>query len=419
MSWPASLAPMRHRAFRAVWFGSFVSNVGTWMQAAALGYYVANLTHSAAWSAVTAAAEFAPTALLSPIGGALADRMSRRALFLSGTIAQTVLATVTTMLMVVTRPGAPVIAVYALANGCVFALVFPAFSAILPDLVPAAELPSAIGLSSAQWNLGRVIGPVLGAGIYQLLGIAWVLGFNAVSFLAVVVALLLVQIPRPSGDAGPIFAAILQGWRFVRRDPGLRVVLGAFTLTTLCISPFIGLIPAMVVKVFHEGKGSVGALITAQGLGAVVTGFAFGNATRRFGVRFVMLGALVGLPFCVSAYALAPNAEVGCIGLFFTGMLYFAALSSFSTIAQLRSPSDLRGRVLSVNQVVLGVGYTIGLNVQGPLGDRYGLRSVTIGAGFVALAVLFVVWIARRGVTRVLDGAAPPAPALVPARAAH
>jgi MFS family permease len=407
-----SLRPLRHPAFRAVWFGSLVSNVGTWMQTAALGYYVAHLTHSAAWSAVTAAAEFAPTALLGPIGGALADRMSRRALFLAGSIAQAALAVVLTAAMVAGHPGAPAVALYALANGCVFALVFPAFNAIMPDLVPLEELPAAIGLNSAQWNLGRVIGPVLGSGIYYVAGVSWVIGVNAVSFLAVVAALLRVRIPRPTPPTTRIFAAIVDGWRFVRREPGLRLVLQALSLNTLCIAPFIGLIPAMVVKVFHGGTASVGVLITAQGLGAVVTGLAFADATERHGVRRIMIASLIGLPFTVSAYALAPNVAVAAIGLFFTGMLYFAAMSSFTTTAQLRAPSEYRGRVLSVNQVVLGVGYVIGLNVQGPIGDAIGVRAVTVVFAAAALLVLGATWASRRGVTRVLDAAPAPPPAL-------
>src|SRR5207248_5401927 len=140
-----------------------------------------------------AAAEFAPAALLSPLGGALADRMSRRTLFLAGTIAQALLAAALTVAMVVSHPGAPAVALYALGNGCVFALVSPAFFAIVPDLVPSEELAAAVGLNSAQWNLGRVVGPVIGAGIYQAFDIAWVLGFNAVSFFAVVLALLRVH----------------------------------------------------------------------------------------------------------------------------------------------------------------------------------------------------------------------------------
>src|SRR5581483_5704957 len=101
---------------------------------------------------------------------------------------------------------------------------------------------------------------------------------------------------------GPILASIVDGARFVRREPGLRLVINALMLNTLCIAPFIGLIPAMVVKVFHGGTASVGVLITAQGLGAVVTGLAFGNVTKRYSIRLVMSAAVVGLPFVVTAY---------------------------------------------------------------------------------------------------------------------
>ena len=117
-----ALAPLRRRNFAVVWTGSSVSNIGTWMQAAGLGYYTVHLTNSAGWGAAVAAAEFAPTALLGPIGGAIADRYSRRTIFLVATLAQAILAGALTVAMVSGRPGAPVIALYALANGCVFAL---------------------------------------------------------------------------------------------------------------------------------------------------------------------------------------------------------------------------------------------------------------------------------------------------------
>src|SRR6202140_2979641 len=120
MSVTGSLAPLRHRNFAVVWSGSFVSNVGTWMQAAGLGYYTVHLTKSAGWGAAVAAAEFAPAALLGPIGGAIADRYPRRVIFLMATLVQAVLAGALALAMAAGTPGAPVIALYALANGCVF-----------------------------------------------------------------------------------------------------------------------------------------------------------------------------------------------------------------------------------------------------------------------------------------------------------
>jgi MFS family permease len=403
MSALSTLAPLRRRNFAVVWMGSFVSNVGTWMQAAGLGYYTVHLTKSAGWGAAVAAAEFAPAALLGPIGGAIADRYPRRVIFLMATLVQAVLAGALALAMAAGTPGAPVIALYALANGCVFALGFPSFQAIMPELVPASELSGAIGLSSASWNLGRVLGPVLGVLVYQHFGIAWVLGTNAISFFAVVIALVLLHLPHQRRIRTPLLRAIVEGFRFVRDEPGLRVNLQALCLNTLFVAPFIGLIPAFVEKVFHGPKTDVGWLIAAQGAGAVVIGVTFGALSARFGVRRVMLAALAAGPAALIVYGLSSGVVVAGIALICTGGAYFAALSSFSTTAQLRAPAQLRGRVLSLNQVVLGTVYAVSVNVEGQLGDRLGLRTVTVGGAMISLAVLGALRVARPGYSAALD----------------
>jgi MFS family permease len=367
------------------------------MQAAALGYYTAHLTRSAGWSALVAAGEFAPTAVLGPIGGALADRLSRRTVMIITSIAQAGLAVAMTAVMVVGRPQAPVLALYALANGCVFALGFPSFSALLPELVPPEEIGAAVGLSSASWNLGRVVGPLAGTLLYQVAGISWVLGLNGASFLAVVLSLLTIHPAERERTRSPLFAAIADGFRFVVDEPGLRVTLLALCLNSLFIAPFIGLIPVMVENELGGGKGAVGWLITGQGLGAVFTGVVFGSLSARFGVRRIMVGALTLAPIALILYAASPTWWVAVGPIVALGSLYFFALSSFTTVANLRAPSELRGRVLSLNQVVLGSVYAVSLNVEGQLGDRLGLRRVLIGGALISLFVLVVVRIVWPG----------------------
>jgi MFS family permease len=410
MKLAGAFAPLRHQKFAMVWTGSFVSNVGTWMQAAALGYYTVHLTQSSGWGAAVASAEFAPTALLGSIGGAIADRYSRKLIFVTGTLAQAVFASLLTAAMVTTTPGAPVIALYALANGCIFALAFPAFQAILPELVPTADLGGAIGLSSASWNLGRVIGPVLGIFVYQQWGIGWVLAVNAASFFAVVLALTAIALPGQQYSQTPMLRAIADGLRFVRNEPGMRITMQALCLNTLCVAPFIGLIPSVVEKVFRGDKSDVGWLITAQGVGAVVMGVSFGQLSRRYSVRRVMLVAIIAGPISLIVYGLAPNIVVAVVAILFVGALYFAALSSFSTTAQLRAPAALRGRVVSLNQVILGTVYAFSVNVEGQLGDRYGLRRVTVGGAVLSLVILTVVRLARPGYTTALDVVPTPEP---------
>jgi predicted MFS family arabinose efflux permease len=280
--------------------------------------------------------------------------------------------------------------------------------------VPTSELGGAIGLSSASWNLGRVIGPVAGIFVYQQWGIAWVLAVNAASFFAVVLALLTITLPRQPNTRAPILRAIAEGFRFARDEPGMRITMLALCLNTLCVAPFIGLIPSVVEKVLHGDKGDVGWLITAQGVGAVVMGISFGQLSRRYGVRTVMLVAIIAGPMALIAYGLAPNIAVAAIAILFVGALYFAALSSFATTAQLRAPAALRGRVVSLNQVILGSVYAFSVNVEGQLGDRYGLRRVTVGGAVLSLVILAVVRIARPGYSKALDDvpARAPAPAL-------
>ena len=160
---------MRHRAYARLWVAAFVSNIGTWMESIALGIYVVQLTHQAVWAGAVAGAAFLPIAFFGPIGGALADRFPRKWLLMGTTLAQTGLATLLTVLFATGSPSAPVVTLIALGNGIAAALGFPAFQALLPDLVPTEDLPGAIALSSAQFNLGRVVGPAL-AGVVVSIG---------------------------------------------------------------------------------------------------------------------------------------------------------------------------------------------------------------------------------------------------------
>src|SRR4051794_3442247 len=125
------------------------------METVALGQYVQNLTHQAAWTGTIAAASFVPIAFFGPVGGALADRVPRKVLLMATTFVQTVLASLLALLFALGHPTAPVLAVIVFGNGICAGLGFPAFQAILPDLVPVEDLPGAIALSSAQYNLGR------------------------------------------------------------------------------------------------------------------------------------------------------------------------------------------------------------------------------------------------------------------------
>jgi MFS family permease len=397
------------------------------MEAIALGIYVTKHTNQAAWTGTVAAAAFLPIAFLSPIGGALADRYPRRLLMIVTSLFQTALAAWLMVLFITGHPSAPVITLIALGNGVAAALGFPSFQAMLPDLVPVEDLPGAIALSSAQYNLGRVVGPAI-AGIVIAIGgtahgstrgFAWAEAANAVSFLAVVVVMLSIRLPAPSAHARAekFFRSIADGFRFVHREPGLRVTALAMCLNTFLAAPFIALVPAMALKVLDSGSGGTAVLVTAQGAGAVLMAFSLGSLVERFRPRRVLMTLMATLPFALIAYAYAPGLALAAVALFFVGLLYLGALSSFTTIAQLRVTTEIRGRVLAVFTVILGALYPLGSIIQGKLADHIGLRATTAGSAVLMLVVLAFTRLARPGITAAIDEpVAEPEPELAPER---
>jgi MFS family permease len=387
-----SFAPFRHRRFALLWAGAFVSNIGTWMEAVGVGILVTTSTGQAGWAGLVAAAGFVPTALLAPLGGALADRVPRRTLLLTTTSFQILFAGLLTFFASLGDPSPGLVTLLVLGAGSANAIGFPAYQAMLPDLVPRADVPGAVALSSAQWNLGRVIGPALAGVVIGLGGYELAFLVNTLSFFAVFAVIASFRLPRPAPSLGTsILHSIREGARFVRGDPALRFVVGCMALNSLLAAPFIALIPAVALKVFDEEKLGTAVLVTAQGVGAVCMGLSLAAFFARFGARRVMLTVLACLPVALLAYALAPTLPLAVVAIFVVGFLYLGSLSSFTTIAQLRAPAALRGRVVSVLMMLIGALYPIGSVVQGAIADQIGLRATTAGAA-VLLGVLLLAW---------------------------
>ena len=167
----ASLRPLRERNFALIWSAALVSNVGTWMQAVALGVLVYQRTHQPGWTGLVAAAAFVPIGLFSPVGGALADRLDRRRWLIVTTFAEMAFAATLAALAAIGHDPPGTLVLLAFCGGAAGSIGFPAYQAMVPDLVPKEELLAAVAMSSAQFNLGRVIGPAL-AGIALVAGSA-------------------------------------------------------------------------------------------------------------------------------------------------------------------------------------------------------------------------------------------------------
>jgi MFS family permease len=415
VAWPRSLAPLRHRRYAALWVGAFASNIGTWMETVGVGILVTASTGQAGWAGIVAAAAFLPNALTGPLGGALADRIPRRRILLATTTVQTLLAGTLAVLAYVGAAHPWAVTLIVFTSGCANALGLPSYQALMPDLVPREDLTGAVALGSAQWNLGRVIGPALAGVAIATGGYALAFAINTVSFLAVIAAVAPLRLPPPHPTPGEsIRRSITVGARFAWDDRGIRAIIVYLACNSLLAAPFIALVPAVALRVFHHGASGTAVLVTAQGLGAVVMALLLGTLAYRFGQRRTVLGNLALLPAALVAYAAAPTLALGAVAIFAVGATYLGCLSSFTTIAQLRAPPELRGRVLSALMVLLGLLYPIGSIVQGALADTFGLRAVTAAAAVLLAAALLGIRALRRGFDRQLDDRTPsPAPLAV------
>lgn len=401
----ATLRPLRQRDFAIVWVAAFVSNVGVWLQAVAVGVLVTDLTGQAGWTGLVAAAAFLPIGVLSPVGGAMADRVDRRRWLLWTTLGEAVLAAALAVLVGTGRESPAAVTLLVLGGGSMTALGLPAFQALLPDLVDREDLLAASSLGLAQFNLGRVVGPALAGLVLAVGSFTWAFALNAVSYGAVLVALLAVRLPphQPPADDGGLWARIAAGAREARAEPGCRTAIATVAVTAFLLSPFIALIPAVALMLLGEGETGTSVLVTAQGVGAVFGALALAALARRYGRREVLTASLTVLPVLLVAYALAPSLAVAAVALVLVGGAYVGVLSGLGTVVQLRAPRAVRARVLSLFMVALGVIYPIGAVVHGFLGDRVGLRAVTAGTAVFYALLLVAVRLARPGLAEVFD----------------
>ena len=388
----AALQPLRYRNFAVLWTASLISNIGSWMQTVAVGALVISRTGQASWAVLVAAGAFLPIGLLSPIGGALADRLPRRPVIAAGNLAAGLIAAAIALLVAGNHASPYILLALVTLQGSASALIGPFSQAILPDLVPRSEFLAASSLNSAQWNAGRIVGPALAGATVAAFGFAASFTANAVSFLAVVIALLFVRLAPPPGGHDGLLSSMREGSRGLGpavvpgrddrdRDSGVprRAVHRAGAGRRAQPHPR---------RRFVGGRRDRGA-DTAQGAGAVAGALVLPPLAVRIGRGRTLAWSLVLLPVALIGYGAARSLWLAVAALFLVGLVYMGVLSGLQTTAQLHAPAAYRGRVLSFFLVALGVAYPIGALAQGPVANHIGVGWTTVAAA-VTLAVIGV-----------------------------
>jgi MFS family permease len=334
--------------FRLYWTGSFVSNFGTWMQTVAQGYLVYELTGSTVMLGAVGFAQSIPFLFFALFGGVLADRFPRRRLMV---VTQSALMVLAFLLAYLTLSGLvtvwQVLAI-ALANGIVNAFNVPVRQSIISDLVDREDLSNAIAMNSTQVQLSRVTGPALAGIMLAATGAGWCFFVNAVTFLAVIWTLLVMEVPplvaTPRRSA---LSSIGEALAYVRREPTIYALLLMAAIPSLFALPYQQMLPAFAGSVLHVGPGGLGLMQSAAGLGALTGALTVASiGSRRSGG--LMLGAVVLLGLALAGFALSPWIWLSLPLLFLVGFSTMSYTTLNQGFLQRRVDDNMRGRVLSL-----------------------------------------------------------------------
>lgn len=380
-------APLKRPVFRTLWIAALVSNIGSWMQTMGAGWLMTELTHSPAKVALVQAAQSLPMFLLALPAGALADIVDRRLQLIYAQVWMLVFAVILTVTTYagLTTPGWLLAMTFLI--GCGAAAQTPAWSASVQELVPRAELPSAVALNGMSINVSRAVGPALAGMIVVWSGTATVFLVNAISFLAVIFALSRwKRLTPPSGmPAERLFGALRSGWRYARHAPLLQRVL----LRQLTFFPFASvvwaLLPLIASRELDGDARLYGGLLGGIGVGAVVAMLLLPRLTQRVSRDRVVAGGFVVYAAASMLLAAVPNAYVAGFAMLVVGACWMAVLSGMQVAVQTALPPWVRARGLAVYWVVLMGCMAAGSVGWGYLAEWIGIRwsLAAAGAGLV------------------------------------
>ena len=383
--------------FRNLWLAAFTSAVGTWMQRFAQQWLILSLTGSAFFLGLDAFISELPLLLFTLLGGVVADRYDRRKLLIASQTIQMFCALTLTGLVFFDVVHIYYIFGLSFMTGLAQAFGGPAFQSMLPSLVTRARLPNAIALSSVQFNLAQMVGPLIGGGILVAFGIVVCFGINSASFLAVIVVLSLMHLPAPQADSKQRLTTELKsGLSFVRRQrPLLALTVLAMATTTLGV-PVRAFLP-----VFANDAAHLSQMMAVLGAGAVV-----GALTVAWLGKFQQMGKtllVVQLFFggLVALFATLPITSTSYLILFFIGATLLVVFSLTNSLVQLAVPDELRGRVLSIYMVAFRGGMPLGSLVSGYLITLLSEQIVIAFNGVLLASVAIYFLIRSHGVREI------------------
>lgn len=403
---------LRHRNFRLFWFGQLISLTGTWMQTTAQAWLVLELTHSAWWLGMVGALQFLPVMFLSLFGGVLADRVPKRKVLL---FTQSFAMLQAIILWTLVFTGAVQLwHVLLLASmlGLGNSVDMPTRQAFVAEMVGREDLPNAVALNSSLFNMARIVGPGVGGLLIAWLGVAPLFLLNALSFIAVIIGLALIDLKSLRAQAKHLInekvaprlstmQSLREGFSYVVHTPSVLLIVAVIGVISLFGINFNVVLPLFATDVLHTGAVGFGFISSAFGLGSLISALWLAWGNNKPSIHQLLSGAIA---FCLleAVFAISHLYVLSLVLIAGVGFAQIVFSATANTTLQTVAPDYLRGRVMSFYMLVFAGSVPLGNLFTGGLAHFYGAPvALLIGASLSMLAAI-AGWVLRKPAERSL-----------------
>ncbi len=389
----------RHRDFRLMWIGACVSTTGTFVQQFAQSWLVYDLTKNPFYLGLDLFLGQLPIMLFSLFGGVFADRLDRAKMLLYSQYIQMTCAFFLAGLFYTHTVKVWHIFVLSFLVGCGQSFGGPAYSALLPTLVEGKDLSNAIAMNSIQFNLARVLGPMLGGLAYTALGATWCFSLNGISYLAVIVSLFMIHVKFvPPTSRASVLKSMSEGIHFIRQREGLAALVVLAFCTTLLGFSLTGFLPVIVQTIFHGGPKTYELLLVFSGAGSITGALIVAAMERLKGQGHVALLSLLVLGMAIAGFALSHWLPLSCVLIFFGGAAIMGSASLMLSLVQMIVSDHMRGRVMSVYNLAFRAGIPLGSLALGKLIPIFGVTWALAGSGGILIGISLYFLVAMRNI---------------------
>lgn len=403
---PGAWSPFAHASFTVLWLATVVSNVGTWMNDVGAGWLMTELSPSPLVVAGVQAATTLPVFLFALLAGAVADIVDRRKMLIVVNALKFVIVTALAILVAADEMTPLLLLVFTFLIGTGAAFLAPGWQAIVPKLVPRAELSSAISLNSMGINVSRAIGPALAGFLIVTLGLWSPFAVNAASFLVILAALLWWTPPKePERKLPPehVGAAIAAGLRYAVNSGPLKATLVRAGSFFAFASAYWAMLPLIARQVLEGGPTLYGVLLASVGAGAVGGAIFLPRIRKALGTDKTVAAGTIGTALVLVAFAIMPNPVVAATASVLAGLSWIAVLSSLHVSAQTALPDWVRARGLSIFLTVFFGAMSGGSLVWGQVASVAGIPTALLIAAAGAVLLIPLTWRAKLGQGEELD----------------